>query len=147
MAQVLEKEILPGASAKSSAAAVLRFQSDADVTMQIEQVLAWLRENQIAVPQPADVHDYLTRYPDIIAAIPSVCKAAQQKFHDHAKLYLEVYHDPEIEDDYLALYVRQNIYQDDLLDVIEEISKSSLYEQLVDRTGWLTVTTDFRQPG
>ena len=147
MEQVLEKETLPGASAKSSADDLLRFQSDADVTIQIEQALAWLRENQIAVPQPADVRDYLARYPDMIAIIPSVCKTARQKFHDRAKLYLEVYHDPEIDDEYLALYVRQKNYQDNLLDIIEEISKTSLYEQLVDRTGWLTVTTDFRQPG
>jgi hypothetical protein len=85
--QVLEKEILPGASAKSSADDLLRFQSDADVAIQIEQALAWLRENQIAVPQPAEVADLLNKlrawrnscdYEDTLDGLQLIVKGAIQ---------------------------------------------------------------------
>jgi len=117
----------------------------ADVTSQIEAVLSWLLSKRIMIPQPAEVRDYLLRYPDMTNLLPSVCKMAWEQFGMDTQLSLEVYHDPEIEDEYLTLYIRQQHYEEHILDIIEDICTQ--YEaELTGRSGWLLVTTDFRSP-
>ena len=116
-----------------------------DVTSQIEPVLRELLSKQIVVPNLAEVRDYLLRYPDLIELLPAICSSAAERFGLDAQLSLEVYRDPEIEDEYLALYVRQENYDQHLPKIIEEISAE--YEaELADKSGWLLITTDFHPP-
>ena len=61
----------------------------------------------------------------------------------NTQLSLEVYHDPEIEDEYLTLYVRQADYDEHVLSTIEDI-RAGYEGELAGRSGWLLVTTDFR---
>jgi len=123
----------------------LHSQGSADVTSQIEKVLNWLLQNWIVIPQPAAVRDYLLHYPDMTNLLPSVCSIALEKFGMYTQLSLEVYRDPEIEDEYLTLYVRQKCYDEHIMDMIEDICAE--YEgELAERSGWLLVTTDFRPP-
>jgi len=97
------------------------------------------------VPQPAEVRDYLLRYPDMTDLLLSVCKMARERFGAPTQLSLEVYHDPEIEDEYLTLYVRQENYDEQILDKVESICAE--YEKMIaGRSGWLLVTTDFQPP-
>jgi hypothetical protein len=117
----------------------------ADVTSQIDTALSQLLSKGIMIPQPAEVRDYLLRYPDIIDLLMPVCKMAQERFELHTQLSLEVYHDPEIEDEYLTLYVRQENYDRQILDKIESVCAE--YEKVIaGRSGWLLVTTDFQPP-
>jgi hypothetical protein len=59
---------------------------------------------------------------------------------------LELYRDPEIDDEYLTLYVRQRRYDaDKLLEEIEDLRAGS-QAALRETSGWLLVTTDFRPP-
>lgn len=116
-----------------------------DVTSQINKVLNSLLQNQIVIPQPDEVREYLIRYPDIIELLLSVCKTALKQLGKRAQLSLEVYHDPEIKDEYLTLYVRQEHYDSHIMDMIENICAK--YEsELVGKSGWLLVTTDFQPP-
>lgn len=111
----------------------------------IEAVLSWLRSIDIVIPKPAAVRSYLLRYPDMTHLLSSVCKLARERFEMHTQLSLEVYQDSEIEDEYLTLYVRQENYDEQILDIIESISAA--YEEAVaGKSGWLLVTTDFRPP-
>ncbi len=116
-----------------------------DVTTQIETVLRCLDSGQILIPQPTEVRDYLLRYPDMTELLLSVSELAWARFGTDAQLSAEVYHDPEIEDEYLTLYVRQDTYDDHVLDMIDEIRVR--YESaLIGKSGWLLVTTDFQPP-
>jgi hypothetical protein len=91
------------------------------------------------------VRDYLDRYPDITHLLPSVCSVTRERFGIGTRLSLEVYHDPEIDDEYLTLYVRQKHYDKQIMKTIEDIW-ATYDEELAERSGWLHVTTDFRPP-
>ena len=113
--------------------------------VQIEKVLYQLQQDGITIPRPSEVRDYLISYPDMTDLLLSACDLARQQFDSQVQLSLEVYHDPEIEDEYLTLYIRQQNYDEDILDTIEDIC--ALYEgKLAGKSGWFLVTTDFRSP-
>ncbi|MDZ7364199.1 MAG: hypothetical protein ONB46_26330 [candidate division KSB1 bacterium] len=114
-------------------------------TFQIELLLDQLRRNQIVVPEPAEVRDYLFRYADMIDLVLSVCKSAREKFAAPTQLSLEWYRDPEIDDEYLTLYVSQKNYEANILDAIENIS-APFDPELSTKSGWLLVTTVFCPP-
>lgn len=119
-------------------------QMPADTT-QIKEVLDELEHSGVMLPQPEPVRGYLLHHPEMVDLLPLVCKLARDRLGLHTELSLEVYHDPEIEDEYLMLYVRQRAYASDILDVIEDINAE--YEAaLTDKPGWLLVTTDFQPP-
>jgi hypothetical protein len=126
-------------------ATTLSYEGSANVTSQIEEALNKLHQDWIEIPKPAEVRDYLIRYPDLASILPFVCKVARERFGVYPELSLEVYFDPEIEDEYLTLYVRQENYDEDILSAIEDISAQ--YESiLMGKSGWFLVTTDFRSP-
>jgi hypothetical protein len=142
--QVLEKNILHDDSSNLESRDSHHLQINAEASSQIEKVLDWLQHNQVAVSQPAEVRNYLIRHLDLTELILPVCQTARARFENRAKFYLEVYRDPEIDDEYLALYIRQKVYEDDVLKVIREISRESLYRGLEGKKGWFTITTDFK---
>lgn len=120
-------------------------QNSTDVTSEIEAALSWLGSEGIVIPQPATVRDYLLRYPDITDLLLSVCEATRRRFDAQTQLSLEVYRDPEIEDEYVTLYVRQQKYDESVMRQIKEIRKE-YEEMLVGKSGWFLLTTDFRPP-
>lgn len=142
--QVLENELLHDDSSNLEPRDGHHLQSNAEASSPIEKVLDWLQHNQVTVSQPTEVRNYLIRHPDLTELILPVCKMAMARFENCARFYLEVYHDPEIDDEYLALYVRQKVYDDDVLKVIREVSRESLYRGLEGKKGWFTITTDFK---
>jgi hypothetical protein len=120
-------------------------QKTVDTTFEIEITLINILEKQIIISIPNEVRDYLFRYPDILEILPTVCELTRQRFDLQTQLSLEVYNDPEIEDEYLTLYVRQKKYDNEIMNKIKEIRKN--YEKfLIERKGWFLVTTDFRSP-
>ena len=111
--------------------------------VQIEETLKHIQQDWIIIPKPAEVRDYLLRYSDLTNILPFVCKIARERVGIYPELSLEVYCDPEIEDEYLTLYVRQQDYDEDILDTIEDI-RAQYEAKLAGKSGWLLVTTDFR---
>ena len=112
---------------------------------QIESVLIWLSSRKVILAQWSGVRDYLTNHPDVVGLVLSVCEKASKRFGMNAQLSLEVYRDPEVEDAYLTFYVRQQPYDEKILDVIGEINREFELE-LADKSGWLVISTDFRPP-
>jgi hypothetical protein len=137
--------VSPGISQGSPANLPTPSHENGDGTFQIEQWFDQLGQHQIAVLQPAEVRDYLLRYADMFDLVLSVCKSAREKFAAPTQLSLELYRDPEIEDEYLTLYVRQKNYEANILDTIENIS-APFDPELSTKSGWLLVTTDFSPP-
>jgi hypothetical protein len=149
VSQAYSSTIWKGTTATSQAIVSQTYSSplpgSTSVTFQIEEVLNQLHQDWIKIPKPAEVRDYLIRYPDLTNILPFVCKIARERVGIYPELSLEVYYDPEIEDEYLTLYVRQEHYDEDILNIIEDICAQ--YEgKLVGKSGWFLVTTDFRPP-
>ena len=117
----------------------------ADQVRQIEAALVQLGSKGVEIPHPSSLKDYLIAHPDISEVVMYATEIAKQHFDGNAQLSLEVYSDPEIDDNYVTLYVRQNEYDESVMKQIKEIRKA--YESmLADKIGWFLVTTDFRTP-
>ena len=95
------------------------------------------------IPAPAEVGSYLKGHPALARLLPAISNATRMEFGPSAELTLEVYHDPEVEDHYLALIVRLPAYDDSTMRRIDNIW-DKFESELVDGSGWLTITTDFR---
>lgn len=112
---------------------------------QIEDDLPRLSESGIVIPEPGEMRRYLQGHPDMSGLLLPVCKLASERFGPGTQLSLELYRDPEIEDEYLTLYVRQENYDEDILETIDTI-RGEPTEDLSPSSGWLLVTTDYRPP-
>ena len=71
--------------------------------------------------------------------------AALERVGAGTELSLELYHDPEIDDDHLTLYVRQEPYSERTRETIDEIGRA-IRPVLRKASAWFSVTTDFRAP-
>src|ERR1700722_14515352 len=70
----------------------------------------------------AQVRCYLESHADMYELTEGLCKNARQQFGADALFTLQVYRDPEIEDESLALYVRLPSYGPDALPRIRSIA-------------------------
>ena len=120
-------------------------QKKVDVNTHIEQVLYQVKLLEILIPDMDDVKNYLLNYPDIIDLIIPICELVKEKFKHPAQVLLEVYHDPEIVDEYISIEIRQRKYDESVMKRIKEI-RPDYNDKLIDKEGWIFVTTDFRQP-
>jgi hypothetical protein len=118
---------------------------EADLNSDVEAGLAFVRSEGIIIPDPEEVGGYLLAHSDLLSVLSKICAAAASKFGTDAQLSLELYRDPEINDDHLTLYVRQRRYRWDLLDIIDQILLA-VEPTFSDKANWFHVTTDFRPP-
>lgn len=112
----------------------------------IEYLLDFLSLKNIGLPDPSGIHDYLIEYPNIIDFVEPVANMVAEYFDRNSQISLEVYHDPEIDDSYLVIYVRQNPYSEDIIELIDEINELIAHNLSCDLSGWISVTTDFDFP-
>ncbi len=113
-------------------------------SIQVDRLLSLL-SSHLNVPRPDDVRQYLFKHPDMVGLVQSASSRAQGRFQPRTQLSLELYRDPEIDDEYLTLYVRQPIYDENVLQTIERLNSESEAEK-AGRSGWLLISTDFLPP-
>jgi hypothetical protein len=110
------------------------------------ELLAHLTRLQVAVEEERRVEGYLARFPDLYPAVQATAEAIRDEFKADATLLLRLYRDPEIADEYLALYVRLPAYGPDTMARID--SATEKHVGLLEGTdGNFLVTTDFRRVG
>jgi hypothetical protein len=90
------------------------------------------------------IRDYLLRFTELMDVIPQAVRAAKKHFPE-AQLVMDVYQDPEIADCYLVLYIRLQHYDDSVIERLEK-AEAEFLDQLVNKAGWIQLTTDFREP-
>lgn len=98
----------------------------------------------VLITHPEEIYDYILRFPDLIGVIDKVVLIARTYLQD-AQLCLEVYHDPESNDEHLVLYARWRVYDEQTMDRIRFV-RDQYRHLLAGKSGWLILTTDFRQP-
>lgn len=97
----------------------------------------------IEFPHVDAVVDYCVRNPGFYDVFLYASILTKEEFGDNSQISVELYRDPECDDEYVSIYVRQDSYDNDILERIEEVCKE--YEvALTDTSGWLLVTTDFK---
>ena len=115
-------------------------------TLTLGRIMNDLNVQGVLMSPASNVEKYLADHTDIELLIIDVCKRIRETFEPTSELALAVYEDPEIEDRYLTLYVRQATYDRDIIERIEAVC-GEFQRQLETASGYLLVTTDFRRPG
>ncbi|MBN1234657.1 MAG: hypothetical protein JW999_01250 [Methanotrichaceae archaeon] len=130
---------------KTSRASFLPRDAANGTTPDVKDVLEVLKAMHVMIPETSEVRGYLFAHPDLSCLIPPICCKLIKTFPEDAKLFLEIYRDPEIHDEYLTLYIRKNVYEEQILDCIDE-AMAEFEPVLGSASGWLLVTTDFLLP-
>jgi hypothetical protein len=91
------------------------------------------------------IYEYLIAHVDLIDLLPTILRIVGDEFVSDNNLSLELYNDPEIEDSYLTVFVRNKQYDDSFLATIKT-SRARYMDLLTGKSGWLLVTTDFDYP-
>ena len=113
------------------------------IVIAIEVLIDWLAR-QVHVRSPDAIREYLSKFPDIMDVIPQAIGAAR-KYFPGAQIVIDVYQDPEIDDQYLILYIRLRHYDDSFMERLEN-AEAEFLNQLVGKSGWIQLTTDYREP-
>ena len=115
------------------------------VTSNPKDVLQDLLRQGVIIPCLPKVQGYLDRYSELCDILQAASKNVRERFDENAQLSLELYRDPEIEDEHLTLYVRQERYDSGIVDALNGIA-ASFDDQLSHTPGWFLITTDFQPP-
>jgi hypothetical protein len=110
----------------------------------VDALLNDLRRQNVAIPRETEVRLYLQAHPGLLDIVREAVTAVRKRIAD-GYLVLDVYSDPEIHDQYLELVVRVPVYDERLIDRIEE-AEAGYIHKLGSSTGWLQLTTDFQPP-
>ena len=96
-------------------------------------------------PHPHEVVEYLLSHPGLYDIVLDTCYSTNEVFGHNSQISLELYHDPEIEDEYLTIFIRQENYEPDIIEKIDAISRG-FENELIGESGYLLVNTDFQPP-
>ncbi len=86
------------------------------------------------------IREYLLKFVDLAEVVSHAVEVARRRFPE-ARLVLDVYRDPEIDDEYLALYVRLSHYDDSVMEQIAA-AEAEYLPMLAGKSGWIQLTTD-----
>jgi hypothetical protein len=117
------------------------------------------QDPQVRIKNTDKVKKYLMKFSDILDLVTKVVSIAKKHFPE-SQLVLTLYEDPEIDDQYLVVYVRMKKYDKSVMervrearkeygeDLIDRIKKaeSEFLGDLVDKKGNIFLTTDFQEP-
>jgi hypothetical protein len=98
---------------------------------------------KVNVVKEHDIAQYSTRFPEVAEVATCILPAVREEFGQEAELLLEVYHDPEITDEYLKVCVRLPRYDQSVRERLRSLS-ATCEERLADTAGHLSITTDYR---
>jgi len=134
----------PLLSVSAESSPITNLGCSSSITGEIEHALRGI-SGLVLIPRPGEIREYLLRYPDIISILPCICFHAAMEFTTNDQISLELFRDRESEDYFLALYVRQNTYDKNIMKRLEKIWLNFVQE-IAKSNGWINITTDFSSP-
>lgn len=118
-------------------------QTEQYLTLEAAKIIEEIESMDIAICDYVPIHDYLTEHHDIALLLSDVCKIAGKHIDKETQLAIDVYSDPDGGEGHLSLYIRPKKYSPDIFNIIDRIEQEYI-DQLVGKSGWIIVTTDFR---
>ena len=97
----------------------------------------------VSIRNMSDVEGYVADHGTLRSLLNRICEQARIEFGHGTELTLELYRDPEIDDRYLTLLVRQPQYDANIVERLDQLA-AQFADELDRCTGDLLVTTDFR---
>jgi len=123
---------------------VIRNESQ-NLAKEIEEILLSLRLNRMQTRKLDDLASYLARFPDLAQFLIPISRRLGSLFSRETQFEMEYYYDPETEEEYVIIFVRQSVYEEDIMELLERISAE--YDDFLSKSdGWLLITTDFQPP-
>ncbi len=98
-------------------------------------------DNQVEIKNPQRIRRYLSRFTDLIDLLPIVVNIAK-KYFPQSSIVMDVYIDPEINDSYIVLYIRLSQYDNSFIERLAA-AESEILPLLVNKKGWIQLTSDF----
>jgi len=123
----------------------LSARNSADLNVPAEDALRWITSSGILVPDLSPVSEYLDQHADITGPLARACQLIRGQLPASTQLALELYRDPEIDDQYLTLYARASEYGPDFGRELDAAAEKHL-DYTVGLSGRLLVATDFQRP-
>ena len=117
-----------------------KYKNSSILEVDIENVLRELSKD-IRINNINSIRDYLIEFPDIIDVIPKAVNSAK-KYFPNAQIVLDLYIDPEIDDKHPIIYVRAKDYDNKFMELLDKARKDFM-EDLINKRGWILLTTDF----
>jgi hypothetical protein len=111
----------------------------------IEDDLKIIRKSGVQIPHPEEVREHLLIFQSLADKVVEACNRCLSHFSKSAQLSLEIYRDPELGFDSLKLYIRQTIYEPDILEQIDMLREPYL-PLISNKVGSFHITTDFQSP-
>lgn len=113
-------------------------------TTEVSQHIEHLQARGVRIPVLEAVSEFLRAHPELMPLLIPAVETAREHL-PKAELSLEHYTDPEIEDEYLALYARYADYNEDILQRLDRAREAceALGQGVSDL---LFITTDFKPP-
>ena len=111
----------------------------------VDRGLDLLTNMGIHVSCSPELRAYLLRHVDLVEPVRVIGHAARELVLRGDEVALELYRDPEVHDEYLALYIRRRDYDPGTLELIGRVSDVA-ERVLAGASGWVLVTTDFKPP-
>lgn len=112
------------------------------VTADIENSLEWLQGEQVKLINTDTIREYMRLHSDMTSAVDIVASLVRSRFGKDVELLLDVYNDPEIDDQYLRLRMRTINYNSEFMNLIDAVD-ALVGPILQHGTGRLLLTTDF----
>jgi hypothetical protein len=108
---------------------------------EVKSLIEKLKSLGVAVPVEKEVGRYLSKHKDMVNVIRDITTSAQKKFKG-STLALKLFKEPEINDEYLALYVSPKEYGEQTQNLLDEIL-DNFSEQISNKSGWISILTSF----
>ena len=89
--------------------------------------------------------EYLKKHPDTASVLPEILKIAVRELPE-AEVVVDLYRDPEEDDEHVVIYARFDDYDGDQLDRIRKV-RSLCRDMLRGKKGFVFITTDFVRRG
>ncbi len=109
----------------------------------INELFEDLQLNNILVFNIPHMTAYLIAFPEIIDILKQLPGLLHNFSNKNTQISLELYQEPEFDDEYPTIYIRQKSYEEDILDKIDEINQL-IEPDLLGMSVWLLVNTDFQ---
>jgi hypothetical protein len=117
--------------------------TETSIERRIEKNLQTLEKYGFYLEHIEDIKEYLLDYSDMIELIPVIANIIKSNFPDNQVVF-DIYKDPEIDDRYIVIYVRSKSYDELFMKKLEDV-ESEFLDYLVDKKGWIQLTTDFKK--
>jgi len=101
--------------------------------------------NRLSIPNIHELSEFIIQHEDILPVMLTGCNRCSEYFGGDTDLILAVVHDPESNFEFLELNVRKSEYEDNFMEIVESLC-DSFWNDLLDKSSYFVITTDFQPP-